>query len=50
MAEAYRIKLKEKTVVAQKSPFKVNVEEGKTYYWCSCGNFFFFDLKKVSEK
>jgi len=37
MAEAYRIKLKEKTVVAQKSPFKVNVEEGKTYYWCSCG-------------
>ncbi|KAL6064449.1 CDGSH iron-sulfur domain-containing protein 3, mitochondrial [Balamuthia mandrillaris] len=24
-------------VVAQKSPFKVEVEAGKTYYWCTCG-------------
>ncbi len=23
--------------VAQKSPYAVNVEKGKTYYWCSCG-------------
>ena len=23
--------------VAQKSPFAVNVEAGKSYYWCSCG-------------
>ncbi|CDW73374.1 glutamate synthase [Stylonychia lemnae] len=22
---------------AQKFPYKVNLEEGKTYYWCSCG-------------
>jgi CDGSH-type Zn-finger protein len=24
-------------VVAQKSPFAVDVQEGKTYYWCACG-------------
>ena len=23
--------------VAQKSPFPVDVEAGKSYYWCSCG-------------
>ena len=23
--------------VAQKAPFAVNVEEGKTYHWCACG-------------
>ena len=23
--------------IAQKSPFAVEVEEGKTYYWCQCG-------------
>ncbi len=23
--------------IAQKSPCPVAVEEGKTYYWCSCG-------------
>ena len=23
--------------IAQKSPYVVDVEEGKTYYWCSCG-------------
>ena len=25
------------SVVAQKSPYGVDVEEGKTYAWCSCG-------------
>jgi CDGSH-type Zn-finger protein len=24
-------------VVAQKSPFGVNVEAGKDYWWCACG-------------
>ena len=24
-------------VVAQKKPYIVEVEAGKTYYWCSCG-------------
>ena len=24
-------------VVAQKSPFGVDVEAGKTYWWCACG-------------
>jgi CDGSH-type Zn-finger protein len=24
-------------VVAQKTPFPIAVEGGKTYYWCSCG-------------
>jgi CDGSH-type Zn-finger protein len=23
--------------IAQKSPIKVAVEAGKTYYWCACG-------------
>ena len=23
--------------VAQKMPYAVNVEKGKTYYWCACG-------------
>ena len=27
----------ENPVVAQKNPYKVNVEKGKTYFWCSCG-------------
>jgi CDGSH iron-sulfur domain-containing protein 3 len=27
----------DKAVVAQKSPIAVEVEEGKSYYWCSCG-------------
>lgn len=26
-----------KPVIAQKSPYVVDVEEGKSYYWCSCG-------------
>lgn len=24
-------------VVAQKSPFEVDVEEGESYWWCACG-------------
>lgn len=24
-------------VIAQKSPFGVQVEQGQTYYWCACG-------------
>ncbi|MGP8122235.1 MAG: CDGSH iron-sulfur domain-containing protein [Xanthobacteraceae bacterium] len=24
--------------IAQKSPYLVDVEAGKTYYWCTCGN------------
>ena len=24
-------------VIAQKAPYGVDVEEGKTYYWCACG-------------
>ena len=24
-------------VVAQASPFEVNVTEGKNYFWCACG-------------
>ncbi len=23
--------------VAQKAPYMIDVEAGKTYYWCSCG-------------
>lgn len=24
-------------VIAQKAPYAVEVEKGKTYYWCACG-------------
>lgn len=24
-------------VIAQRAPFKVEVEAGKTYWWCACG-------------
>ena len=24
-------------VIAQKNPYPIDVEEGKSYYWCSCG-------------
>ena len=27
----------EKSVTPQKAPYKVKVENGKTYFWCSCG-------------
>lgn len=23
--------------IAQKAPFKITVDAGKTYYWCACG-------------
>ncbi len=26
-----------KPVIPQKGPYVVDVEEGKKYYWCSCG-------------
>ena len=26
-----------KAEIAQKSPYAVDVEAGKSYYWCSCG-------------
>lgn len=27
----------QETVIAQKAPYAVELEEGKTYYWCQCG-------------
>jgi len=27
----------EQPVIAQKSPYQVDVEAGKTYFWCACG-------------
>jgi CDGSH-type Zn-finger protein len=27
----------EEPKVAQKAPYAVDVEKGKTYYWCACG-------------
>ena len=27
----------EQAKIAQKAPYAVDVEEGKTYYWCACG-------------
>ncbi len=27
----------EGAIPAQKAPYKVSVEAGKTYYWCACG-------------
>jgi CDGSH-type Zn-finger protein len=24
-------------VIAQKAPYEVDVEEGKSYWWCACG-------------
>ncbi len=29
--------MSDEAVIAQKAPCQVEVEEGKTYYWCSCG-------------
>ncbi len=26
-----------KPIIAQKAPYAVEVESGKSYYWCSCG-------------
>jgi CDGSH-type Zn-finger protein len=27
----------EQPVIAQKSPYQVDVEAGKNYFWCACG-------------
>ena len=27
----------EKAVVAQKSPYQVELEAGRSYFWCACG-------------
>jgi CDGSH-type Zn-finger protein len=27
-----------KATIAQKAPYAVNVEAGKSYWWCACGN------------
>ena len=27
----------DKAKIAQKAPYAVDVEEGKSYFWCSCG-------------
>ena len=27
-----------KPTIAQKSPYPIDIETGKTYYYCSCGN------------
>ena len=27
----------ENPVTPQKSPYKVEIEKGKTYFWCACG-------------
>lgn len=29
--------MSEEAIVAQKAPYQVELEEGKTYYWCTCG-------------
>ena len=29
--------MSEKPVMTQKAPYAVDVEAGKSYYWCSCG-------------
>jgi CDGSH-type Zn-finger protein len=30
--------MSEPAKIAQKAPYSVAVEAGKTYYWCSCGH------------
>ena len=29
--------MSEAPVVAQKAPYKIGVEDGKSYWWCACG-------------
>ena len=29
--------MNDEPLIAQKGPYAVEVEEGKTYYWCACG-------------
>ena len=30
--------MSEEAIIAQKTPCEVELEAGKTYYWCSCGH------------
>ncbi len=29
--------MNDKPMITQKSPYPIEVEEGKSYYWCQCG-------------
>lgn len=29
--------MSDEPVIAQKGPYQVTLEEGKSYFWCSCG-------------
>lgn len=29
--------MSEEPIIAQKAPYAVDLEGGKTYYWCACG-------------
>ena len=29
--------MSDKPVIPQKKPYPINVEKGKSYYWCRCG-------------
>ena len=29
--------MSDQALIAQKSPYAVEVKEGETYYWCACG-------------
>ena len=29
--------MSDEPVIAQKAPFRVEVEAGRTYFWCACG-------------
>ena len=31
------LQMAEAPIVAQKAPYSVDVQAGKTYYWCACG-------------
>lgn len=36
-SESLKMTQKNEPIVAKKGSYKVDVEEGKTYFWCSCG-------------
>lgn len=35
--QSFKLKAMSTPHIAQKAPYPVEVEAGKTYYWCSCG-------------
>ena len=37
LLHSFRGKTMDKPVIVQKAPFKIAVAEGKSYFWCSCG-------------